>query len=874
MKHLSHFAAELVLTFAITAMLWGGIALLLAQQRSDLISSARHDTENLARAFEENTAHSIDAADQVLLFLRSLYMRNPDRFDFEGWNENVHNSDGLLLQIAILGKDGVVIATNLGPVLGGRMDLSDREHFRVQRDTTADQLFISKPVRGRESGRSSIQLTRKILAADGSFNGVIVASIDPLILSRFYGSVDIGRGFVVLAGQDNIIRAGIPANRIVLGEPLLDRAMLEAVKQNDRATIAYIDHTGEPLIMSYRCISRYGLIIGVALNQNDVLAKYNSNRQNYIFAGLVLSLLFFSVAVLNVQNKQKLLKTRSDLLASQEVLTDTLENMSQGIIMVDASGKIAVINRRAIDMLGLPEKLLTVNICFDDLVQWQAENGEFGSERRRSGDENNTRWNLPGSSSIFEKIRPNGTVIEVRSVRFGNERIVRTLTDVTERHQYEKKIAYLAHHDSLTGLTNRAMFHEKLSHAIKSSDDASFAVLCLDLDHFKLINDVWGHAAGDQLLSTVADRLRSTIRADDLVARFGGDEFAVMQANVTDPEQVRHLARRLINNLSRPYNLLDRQLSVGVSIGVAIYPADGRDYEDLLKNADIALYAAKANGRGTCQFFSADMTRRLQDRVELERDLAEAINQERIEVYYQPICDAASGQIRGYEALARWKHPTKGDISPTEFITLAEETGLIIPLGLSVMRIACQTACGWPPTIGLTVNISPVQLFSIGFTESVFDVLRDTGLDPRRLGLEITEGVLISDGEAGAAVLRNLQKSGIRILLDDFGTGHAGLSYLVRFGFDCIKLDRSFVIRMIDDKAARAVIRAALVLSDDLHLDVVAEGVETEEQLGLLQELGCRKVQGYWFGAPQSARSISDRAGYADVHSGQQVRKA
>jgi diguanylate cyclase (GGDEF)-like protein len=849
-SHVRSYAIEIALTCAICVMLWSGVALLLAQQRSDLVATARHDTENLARAFAENTAHSIDAVDQALLFVRAMYMRERERFSLNGWNEAIRQSDGLILQMSISNKVGILVSTNLSG-MSQVVDLSDREHFRVQRDTKQDQLFISKPVLGRESKRWSVQFTRKVYDANGDFDGIIVASVDPLVLSRFFGSVQIGHGFVFLAGSDDIIRASFPPSRLALGTPL-DEVMAHATSQTtQRDTLALTDQTGDPLILSFQRLARYGVMIGVAFNQNDVLADYRRHRSAYLAGGTALSMLLLCVTMLLIRNKKNLLQTRSDLLTSRSVMSDTLEALTQGIMMVDADGRIPVINRRTLELLGLPDEFMATSPDAKAVERWLIENGEVGAQGDGAEPGQSSLFSRHEAASTYERVRPNGTVLEVRVVDLADGRAVRTFTDITERHRYEARIAHLAHHDGLTGLANRTNFNESLARRIEQNGGAPFVILFLDLDHFKDINDTWGHAVGDQLLVQVAVRLRAAVGSQDSVARFGGDEFAILLADRAIAGQVLSLARRIIADLTKPYETSGRQLRVGVSIGIARYPDHGRVSEDLLKSADIALYAAKESGRGTCQLFSHEMDRRLQERIELESDLRQAIADNAIQPYFQPICDATSGEPRSYETLARWDHPLRGNVSPAIFIALAEEAGLIVPLGLAVLRSACQTASRWPGDIGLTVNVSPIQLLNSDFEMSVLDILRETGLAPRRLGLEITEGVLIGNGEVVAAALQRLQRYGIRILLDDFGTGHAGLSYLVRFGFDCIKIDGSFVARMLDDKAAQAVIRATLVLSQELQLDVVAEGVETPEQLALLQSLGCHKIQGYLHGRPR-----------------------
>ena len=853
------FAGEIAATAAVAALLWLAIGVLLFQQREALLSQARHDTANLARAFEENTDHAIDAADQALLVMRSLYRSDPRKFSFLAWNESARSSDGLILQLAIVDRDGIVVDTNLDRVQG-RLDISDREHFWVQREATGEKLFISGPVLGRASGRWSIQMTRRILDAGGAFDGVMVISLDPVVLSKAYAAVDIGHGVVFLAGMDGIVRAGAPGIQTMLGQDVGASPLIVAARAAEQGTLAYRDGGGRDMIGSFRRLSRYGLVLAVALDRDDVLAEFREGRQRYLAGGIALTVLLLLVGWLLIRHKQRLLRTRAELLLSQSVLTDTLENMTQGIIMVDADRRIPVINRRAIELLGLPPAMMADDPGFDDVVSWLAAHGEFGEAAHGKAEAGRLAEleRLQQDVAVYERTRPNGVILEVRTRSLGDRRAVRTLTDVTERRVAEARASYLAQHDALTGLANRSRFRSRLDEAIRNAEQGSrhCIVLLLDLDRFKLVNDIWGDGSGDRVLGMVAERLRAAVDGIDIAARLGGDEFAVLQTAIERPEEGARLAQRLIDAVSQPYDLDGLLLTIGVSIGVAVYPADGGEAEQLLKSADMALQAAKEKGSGQYRYFHREMDRRVQEKAEFEQDLREVIAADGLQVAYQPICDADTGQPIGYEALARWHHPRRGNVSPGVFIPAAEEAGLISALGYGILRTACRTAAGWPGDIYVTVNFSAMQLFDAGFEHIVLGVLRDTGLPPHRLGVEITEGVLIREGEAVPAALRLLQRHGVRILLDDFGTGHAGLSYLVRFPFDCIKLDRSFVARVVEDIAAQAVIRAALVLSESLQLDVVGEGVETVEQLDALRRMGCLHIQGFLFGAPMPASKL------------------
>ena len=853
-------ATDLCLISAVCSLLWGGIGLLLHQQREDVLRDALHDTENLARVFEENTTRTVDAIDRTLLFLRSTYAANAGHLDLATWDRDVQALDDLTLQLAVIDAAGQLRASNLGPVRRP-VDLSDREHFRAQATSGRDALFISKPVLGRESGKWSIQFTRRVVAADGSFAGVAVVSVDPFSLARFYASLDIGRGGnVLLVGLDGIVRAGAPVSTVTLGRDISDSALLAAARAGRKGTLRVPGSGGTMQLMSFRRLDRYGLIVAVGLDRDEVLAGYNRAWAEYLAGGAALTGLILLVGGSVVRRRQALLR-------SQQVLTDTLEHMSQGIFMVDSERRVAVINRRAIELLGLPPSLVTAGTSFDDILRWQLNHGEFDDNEdvRRLAESGG----LEITNAVYERTRPDGTVLEVRSHRLSKDRAVRTFTDVTERKRAEARISYLAHHDGLTGLANRTLFQDRLAHAISLSHRGrtSFAVLCLDLDRFKQVNDARGHDVGDLLLQAVADRLRASVRDSDTVARFGGDEFAILQTDVGQPTAAAALAERLVADLAKPYEIGGAQLVIGTSIGVALHPADGLTADHLLKSADIALYQAKEDGRGTFRFFEPEMDQRLQERYALERDLREAVAEGRLDIHFQPICDAHSGRPLAYEALVRWTHPVRGSIPPSVFIPLAEEIGLIPDLGRFVLRAACAEAAKWPRHVHLTVNLSPLQFLDPGLDEQILSILHDAGLEPGRLCLEVTEGALIRNGDEALAIIRALRRRGVRVYLDDFGTGHAGLTYLLRFPFDCIKIDRSFVGRLATDRAAQAIVRAAMLLGENLQLDVVAEGVETAAQLDLLRGLGCRRVQGFLLDRPRPAREIAEdrfRSGYLD----------
>jgi diguanylate cyclase (GGDEF)-like protein/PAS domain S-box-containing protein len=435
--------------------------------------------------------------------------------------------------------------------------------------------------------------------------------------------------------------------------------------------------------------------------------------------------------------------------------------------------------------------------------------------------------------------------------------------DVTERRQAESKIAHLASHDTLTDLPNRAAFNHYLQFTVerKIASGEGFAALSIDLDRFKEINDVFGHSVGDGLLCEVSRRLQS-VAGDAFVARLGGDEFMMIVADGPDPAHAGTLADDILAAIAEEFEIEGHQLRIGVSIGIAVFPTDGADLTTLLANADAALYRAKAEGRGAIRFFEADMDRQLRERRALRQDLQTAIANGELAVHYQPQA-RIGGEIIGFEALVRWHHPTRGLIPPATFIPLAEESGVIIPLGEWILREACREAASWSRPLNIAINLSPAQFRHGDLARMTHSVLLETGLAANRLELEITEGVLIDDFSRAVSILRQLKALGVRIAMDDFGTGYSSLSYLQSFPFDKIKIDRSFISSVERNAQSAAIVRAVISLARGLQLPVVAEGVETKEELTFLTDESCDEIQGYFIGQPRPIEDYAEMTGRA-----------
>jgi len=427
-----------------------------------------------------------------------------------------------------------------------------------------------------------------------------------------------------------------------------------------------------------------------------------------------------------------------------------------------------------------------------------------------------------------------------------------------KQRQAEERVRYLAHHDSLTGALNRASFTEALQRAIRagSSGGPAFAVLCIDLDRFKEVNDSLGHAAGDEVLRTVQQRLQGAVRQLDMVARVGGDEFAVLQTTIRGAEDVTSLCQRIVEALAEPHTVSGQRLQCAGSVGAAIYGSDGLDADELLHKADLALYRAKSEGRATYSFYDAGTDQRLQHRRAMTRDLRHAVQDEHLSLHFQPQYERDGTTLSGYEALVRWVHPKLGNIPPSDFIPLAEETGIIEELGRWVLRQACREAARWPSSLSVSVNLSAVQ-FRIGdLAQTVAEALDEARLSPLRLELEITESLLISDTDHVIGTLQRLAIMGVRIAMDDFGTGYSSLAYLWRFPFDKVKIDRSFTQHMECDPKVDLIVRSIISLAHSLNIRVNAEGVESPAQLNFLQRYGCDELQGFLLGRPAPVEQL------------------
>ena len=738
------------------------------------------------------------------------------------------------------------------------LSISDRQYFKDFKSGRPMPDVIVEPVISKVTKNWTTLFARKIAGRNGEIIGFASRGVEPSHFDAFVGSLELGSDTAIsMIHRNGAIIARYPKDDKLIGfnvagTEAFQRALAVDGNLAGRFTSARLS---EDKVGAVKSLKHFPILIVATTRTEAALADWRAQTRLQFFAAALAIVVVIGMVFLIVrQLRRQHAAAQAKLSEKSQHLDSAINNMTQGLLLFDSKGRLVISNRRYIDMFGLSPDVVKPGCHLRDLIRHRQERGSFVGDV----DAYCARFLDPNSSLVQDTVTstPDGRTIRLIFKRSPDGGWATTLEDVTEGRRDQARIEHLAHYDALTNLPNRTLFQRHAEGLLLETEGRQFAILYIDVDEFKRINDTLGHLIGDEFLKGVAERLRQSVGSDDFIARLGGDEFAILQNGIDSAEDVHALVARIYSALRTPFDCDGHQLSGDASIGIAIAPRDGSDLLDLLKNADLAMYAAKAAGRRTYRFFDPEMEQEANHRRELEADLREALAHGGFELHYQPQVDLSSDRVTGCEALLRWRHPLRGMVSPADFVPVAEETGLIEEIGQWVLGTACAEAAKWPEDIRIAVNVSPVQFRSDTLSLKVAAALAESGLDPRRLELEITEAVLIADDDAALTTLNQLRALGIHIALDDFGTGYSSLQYLQRFPFDKIKIDRSFVKEVTRNSSSASIIRAVVSIATDRHMITTAEGVETPQQRETVQNLGCTQMQGYLFSAARPAAEI------------------
>jgi diguanylate cyclase (GGDEF)-like protein/PAS domain S-box-containing protein len=867
MSPLSRIHAIAALVFALTLAASAAYIWQFEASQDDLrVATLRQGEQRagqLASSMGAQIGQLMRGVDFALLKLRDEYLA--DRPGFERSARAVLRTfgDDALHRVVVIGADGHVTYNSLGEGVGTY--LGDRDHVRFHVGDGEDRLYVSKPLFGRVAQVWSVLMTRAI-RRDGKLAGVVVIVLTPEYLAAQMARVTLSpEDVVVLLQADGTFLSRTPDWRSVMGKTVAaDRPFLAAGAADRGVFRAPASTDKTPRIFAWHRDPSTGLLAVVGLSEAALFAPIDAEiaRGRRRTAAIVVLMLILggggALLLLRVARQQQ------QLVANEQRYRRLHESMVDAYVQTDMAGHLREWNRAYQEMLGYaPEDLRRKTYVDLTPARWHEMEAGIVAEQIVAR----------GYSDVYEKeyVRADGAIfpVELRTFLLRDERgtpigmwaIVR---DVTERKLAEAQIHHIAHHDALTGLPNRLALGFLLEQAMATArrEERLLAVMLIDLDRFKNINDTLGHLVGDRLLIEVAQRLKSTVRDSDLIARLGGDEFVVTLTQVAERAAMEKVAEKIQLVVSQPYELDGHQLHTTPSIGISLFPRDGESVEALIRHADAAMYHAKAQGRDNWQFFSEQIREASAERLRLETGLRGALQRGEFLLHFQPQLDVAAGRIVAVEALLRWRHPVMGSVAPERFIPVAEDMGLIVPLGDWILDRACGQIRAWRDDgldgIRVAVNLSALQLRRGDLRASVARALDRNGLCPQDLELEVTESMAMRNPAETIGILGDLKQLGVTLAVDDFGTGYSSLSYLKLLPIDCLKLDRSFVGDIETDPSDATICRATTSLAHDLGLKLIAEGVETEAQFVFLKGLGCDLIQGYWLSEPLTAAEARD----------------
>jgi diguanylate cyclase (GGDEF)-like protein len=842
-------------------------ALAVSASRDRAINSAKRDLQNnahlLARHYEQvlEDFHAVQKAVMAELELEKI--ETVDGFKRMMGTAAVHRvltsrvtASRELVGVNLWNADGVLLNSSQQWPVADR-SIAHRGYFNALKTGPMDRPLVIELVSSQFVDGRALVFAQRVSSRNGEFLGLITRAISPQSFENFFASVALDSDAAIsLVHSNGTMIARYPRADHLVGKNLLSAPFkrMGEVPNGLVWTAGPVD--GNARYAALSPLKTLPLTVVVSTTVDAALKEWQQQTKLLVVvAGLSVLVISVTLFLIIRQLRRQYEASRRLLLLEKQRLDMAVNNMTHGLLLFDARQRLVLVNDRYIEMFEVARDVVKPGCTLRQLIQHRKETGTFHGdvEQYCTSFVDNLQEGTTTRATINAAA---GRIVQLLYHPLSDGGWVTTLEDITERRRSEERIAHMAHYDPLTELPNRLLFRERLAQALQQIDrDLQIAVLYIDIDGFKTVNDSLGHSVGDELLKGIAGRLSACIGDSGLVARLGGDEFAILQTAVRSKSDVMELVERIYQTIREPFDCMGHQLMTDASIGIALASAADSDLEQLVKNADLAMYDAKAAGRRTHRFFDPSLEARAKSRHLLELDLRQAVAEQAFEIHYQPILDLRSGEIAACEALLRWRHPERGFVSPAEFIPVAEDIGVIDEIGEWVLNAACAEAASWPSSVNIAVNVSPTQFRSRTLALKVAAALARSGLSPERLELEVTEAVLIRDHEAAAETQGQLRALGVSIALDDFGTGYSSLSYLHRFHFDKIKIDRSFISDLSEAKS-RSILRAALGIAAAQNVITTAEGVETEEQRRLLIDLGCTQMQGFLFSPARPASGI------------------
>lgn len=864
-KHARALAPWPVLCAVLIAGLWGWALTTIRHEEDGLRERGFSAASAQARDAVEQLERSIGQLDYIMLSLQFHWLKSDGGLHLEEQLQAGLVPKSTEISISIFNQNGAPV-TSTSPNIIRTAGIASRDYFKAHASSASNALVISKPMPSILIPRDVILLSRRLSAADGSFAGVMVVAMEPRYLASFVDESNIGKDdFISIRRSDGAFFVAKTMEGVRSDNPnLRDKPeFASSVGSRFNPGERYVD--GKARIVAWHAAKTYPLISVVGLSEANQLATYQSRKRELLLIATLGSVALLLVAAVILRRSVRRVWRAEHADEVRQAYRLATEHAREGFYMLRAlyghaqeivDFLVEDCNERGAAYRGLPREALVGKRLSEVLPSPLATHMQTACRRAMEDGFYEDEVRLPRQDS-----RP-AQWLQRRLIQSGAG-LAMILRDITETKAHEDELCKLANADALTSLPNRHWLMSYLSKAVEDSEATGkrLAILFVDLDDFKDINDTAGHAAGDALLKAAAARLKAVIRAEDRVARLGGDEFTIILETADTHEEIIAVADRIIATLATAFAIegSEHQHTVRASIGISLYLEDGADGETLLKHADIAMYAAKESGKGTYRFFETRLEERLVTRLTRQAEMKQAIERDELVLYYQPRVNGTTGEITSMEALVRWIHPVRGLVPPDEFIPLAEDTGLIVPLGAKVIDMACEQLAQWKATglavVPVSVNVSAKQIDSGGVADILAAALKMHGLDAALIEVEITESATVGEGTSATAELAAIQAMGIKLYVDDFGTGYSCLAQLKRLDMDGLKVDRAFTSQLLNGADDAALFEAIVWMAHALQMRVVAEGVETAEQLAALQALSCDEVQGYFVSRPVPADS-------------------